>query len=70
MFANPDNLKMPVNGTVCRVCGLVQGEGRDGCGYCGTSLMTILAGVDGCKFGWVCITKEIENGAIKSLISR
>ena len=28
VFANPDNLRLPVNGTVCRVCGLVQG-GRE-----------------------------------------
>ena len=28
MFANPDNLRLPINGTVCRACGLVQGEGR------------------------------------------
>ena len=30
--------------------------------------MTILAGVDGCKFGWVCITKDLENGTLKSMI--
>ncbi len=28
--------------------------------------MTILAGVDGCKFGWLCITKNLENGNTKS----
>ena len=32
VFANPDNLRLPINGTVCRVCGLVQGEGRDSYG--------------------------------------
>ena len=32
--------------------------------------MPILAGVDGCKFGWLCITKDLENGALNSLISR
>ena len=32
--------------------------------------MTILAGVDGCKFGWVCITKDLENGTLNSLIFR
>ena len=35
VFINPNKLRLPVNGTVCRVCGLVQGEGRDSCGYCG-----------------------------------
>ena len=35
VFANPDNLKLPVNGTVCRECGLVQGEGRVRCGVDG-----------------------------------
>ena len=38
VFANPDNLKMPVNGTVCMVCGLVQDTDRDSCGYCGAAL--------------------------------
>ena len=32
--------------------------------------MTILAGVDGCKFGWVCITKDLENGTLNSVIFR
>jgi predicted RNase H-like nuclease len=32
--------------------------------------MTILAGVDGCKFGWICITKDLENGALNSRIFR
>jgi hypothetical protein len=35
VFANPGILRLPVNGTVCRVCGLVKGKGRDRCGYCG-----------------------------------
>ena len=30
--------------------------------------MTILAGVDGCSFGWLCITKDLENGTLKSMI--
>ena len=30
--------------------------------------MTILAGIDGCSFGWLCITKDLENGAINSMI--
>jgi hypothetical protein len=37
VFANPDKLKLPIKGTICRVCGLVQGEGRDSCGYCGAN---------------------------------
>ena len=32
VFTNPDHLKLPVSGTVFRVCRLVQGEGRDRCG--------------------------------------
>ena len=35
VFVNPDKLRMPINGTVCRSCGLVQGEGRDSCGVDG-----------------------------------
>ena len=42
VFANPRNLRLPVNGTVCRKCGLVQGEGRDSCGYCGVELSSLL----------------------------
>jgi len=30
--------------------------------------MTILAGVDGCNFGWLCITKDLENGTLNSMI--
>ena len=30
--------------------------------------MTILAGVDGCPFGWLCITKDLNSGFIKSQI--
>ena len=30
--------------------------------------MTTLAGVDGCKFGWLCITKDLENGTLNSII--
>jgi hypothetical protein len=41
VFVNPDNLKLPVNGTVCRVCGQVQGEGRGRCGYCGGGIQFI-----------------------------
>ena len=30
--------------------------------------MTILAGVDGCGYGWLCVTKDLENGALNSII--
>ena len=30
--------------------------------------MTTLAGVDGCKFGWLCITKDLEDGTLNSII--
>jgi predicted RNase H-like nuclease len=30
--------------------------------------MTILAGVDGCPFGWLCITKDLNSGFIKSQV--
>ena len=32
--------------------------------------MTILAGVDGCGYGWICITKDLENGTLNSMIFR
>ncbi|MDZ7579691.1 MAG: DUF429 domain-containing protein [Deltaproteobacteria bacterium] len=32
--------------------------------------MTILAGGDGCSFGWLCITKDLENGTLNSVIFR
>jgi hypothetical protein len=41
VFANPDKLRLPVNGSVCGMCGLVQGEGRDSCGYCGGGIQFI-----------------------------
>ena len=30
--------------------------------------MTILAGVDGCNFGWLCVAKDLVNGTLKSMI--
>jgi predicted RNase H-like nuclease len=30
--------------------------------------MTVIAGVDGCPFGWLCITKNLNDGIIKSQI--
>ena len=35
VFAKPEKLRLPIKGTVCRVCGLVQGEGRDRCWFDG-----------------------------------
>jgi len=40
-FADIENLRLPVNGIVCQACGLIQGEGRDSCGYCGGELFAI-----------------------------
>jgi hypothetical protein len=45
IFINPDKLRLPlaVNGTVCcGVCGLVQGDEGERCGYCGAELSTKL----------------------------
>ena len=44
IFINPNKLRLPVavNGTVCGVCGLVQGNERVNCLYCGTELSTTL----------------------------
>ena len=30
--------------------------------------MTILAGVDGCSFGWLCVKKDLENDTLNSMI--
>lgn len=32
--------------------------------------MTFIAGVDGCKFGWLCITEEVDTGKIDSKVYR
>ena len=32
--------------------------------------MTVLAGIDGCSFGWLCITIDLENGVLNSRIFR
>ena len=39
VFINPDNLRLPVSGTACRECGLVQSTEMDSCGYCGAALI-------------------------------
>ena len=44
IFINPNKRRLPmaVNGTVCGVCGLVQGDEVERCGYCGVELrMTV-----------------------------
>jgi hypothetical protein len=40
IFINPNKLRLPmaVNGMVCGVCGLVQGDEVERCGYCGVEL--------------------------------
>ena len=38
VFADPKNLRLPLKGTVCPVCGLIQGEDSDHCVYCNTKL--------------------------------
>ena len=40
VFANTDNIRLPVNGVVCGSCGLVQGENRKNCMYCGIAVNT------------------------------
>ena len=44
IFINPYKLRLPlaVKGTVCGMCGLVQGDQFEQCGYCGFELSTIL----------------------------
>lgn len=32
--------------------------------------MAFIAGVDGCKFGWLCITEEVDTGKIDSKVYR
>jgi hypothetical protein len=38
IFANTENLKLPVNGFVCGCCGLVQSDEIENCFYCGGKL--------------------------------
>ena len=35
VFADTNNIKLPVNGIICGSCGLVQGVNRKSCIYCG-----------------------------------
>jgi NMD protein affecting ribosome stability and mRNA decay len=38
IFADTNDLRLPVNGTICTECGLVQGEGITQCFNCGAKL--------------------------------
>ncbi|WP_372678195.1 hypothetical protein [Desulfosarcina sp.] len=38
IFANIDDLHLPLRGTVCRHCGLLQRVDTDKCRLCGTSI--------------------------------
>ena len=38
VFVDTENLRLPVHGTVCSMCGLVQGDGVQRCVYCGMNL--------------------------------
>lgn len=45
IFVDTHNLRLPINGTVCNECGLVQGGQIRNCGYCGGK----------CKLQWIKI---------------
>ena len=38
VFADPKDLRLPLTGIVCPICGLIQGEDSDHCVYCNTKL--------------------------------
>ena len=38
IFVDTNDLMLPINGTVCSKCGLVQGDLVRMCGYCGANL--------------------------------
>ena len=38
IFADTSKIRLPVNGFICRVCGLVQGDQNRACVYCGAGL--------------------------------
>ena len=40
VFADTENIRLPVNGIVCGSCGLVQGGNRKSCLYCGIGINT------------------------------
>jgi hypothetical protein len=38
IFANTEKMKLPVNGFICRACGLIQGDENRYCMYCSAGL--------------------------------
>ena len=38
VFVDPDNPRLPIEGTICTRCGLVQGEETENCVHCGNRL--------------------------------
>ena len=38
VFADPKNLRLPLTGTVCPICGLIQGEDAEHCVFCNTKI--------------------------------
>jgi hypothetical protein len=42
IFVDTSDLRLPVHGTVCPQCGLVQGEDVQRCVYCGVEMSHIL----------------------------
>jgi hypothetical protein len=40
IFADTQKMRLPVNGFICRSCGLVQGDDNRNCVYCGVELNT------------------------------
>ena len=42
IFADTQKMRLPVNGFVCSVCGLVQVDEKRNCMYCGAELSTTL----------------------------
>ncbi len=42
IFADTKKIRLPVNGFVCGVCGLVQGDEVERCGFCGAEISKAL----------------------------
>ena len=42
VFADTDNIRLPINGIICGSCGLIQGVNRKICLYCGVGINTAL----------------------------
>lgn len=40
LFAEPQSLRLPINGTVCRSCGLIQAGNNQTCLFCGGEINT------------------------------